>query len=214
VNQIAPPSKSAVFVGRERELVALTDGLDDALAGRGTLFLVSGEPGIGKSRLADEIGARARGRGMRVLWGRCWEGGGAPAYFPWVQCLRSYVRDLDAGTLRTQLGRGLSDLAQLVPEIEDDACGSSGSIAVDPETARFRLFEAVAEFLEKGAEARPLMLVLDDLHAADTPSLLLLQFLAADSPTHGSSSSGLTETSTQPSTTPFRRLLPSSRDCR
>jgi eukaryotic-like serine/threonine-protein kinase len=117
---------------------------------------------------------------MRVLWGRCWEGGGAPAYFPWVQCLRSYVRDLDAGTLRTQLGRGLSDLAQLVPEIEDDASGSSGSIAVDPETARFRLFEAVAEFLEKGAEARPLMLVLDDLHAADTPSLLLLQFLAAE----------------------------------
>ncbi len=180
VNQVAPLSKSPLFVGRERELAALTAGLDDARAGRGALFLVSGEPGIGKSRLTDELAARARAREARVLWGRCWEAGGAPAYWPWVQSLRSYVRDLDAEALRSQLGRGAADLGQLVPEAGDVSSEPSLSAGVDPETARFRLFEAVAEFLRNGGEARPLVLVLDDLHAADTPSLLLLQFLAAE----------------------------------
>jgi tetratricopeptide (TPR) repeat protein len=180
VNQVVPASQSALFVGRERELALLTAGLDDALAGRGRLFLISGEPGIGKSRLADELAARARGQGARVLWGRCWEVGGAPAYWPWVQSLRSYVRDLDAKALRSQLGRGGADLAQIVPEAGEVVHGPSRSVVVDPETARFRLFEAVAEFLRNGGEARPLVLVLDDLHAADEPSLLLLQFVAAE----------------------------------
>jgi eukaryotic-like serine/threonine-protein kinase len=180
VNQVAPLSKSPLFVGRERELAALTAGLDDAIAGRGALFLISGEPGIGKSRLTDELAARARAREARVLWGRCWEAGGAPAYWPWVQSLRSYVRDLDAEALRFQLGRGAADLAQLVPEAGDVSSEPSRPVGADPETARFRLFEAVAEFLRNGGEARPLVLVLDDLHAADTPSLLLLQFLAAE----------------------------------
>jgi tetratricopeptide (TPR) repeat protein len=180
VNHVASLSKSPLFVGRERELAALTAGLDDALAGRGALFLVSGEPGIGKSRLTDELAARARAREARVLTGRCWEAGGAPAYWPWVQSLRSYVRDLDAEALRSQLGRGAADLAQLLPEAVDVSSEASRSAGVDPETARFRLFEAVAEFLRNGGEARPLVLVLDDLHAADTPSLLLLQFMAAE----------------------------------
>jgi tetratricopeptide (TPR) repeat protein len=180
VNQTAPLSKSQVFVGRERELAALTAGLDDALTGRGALFLVSGEPGIGKSRLTDELAARSRAREARVLWGRCWEAGGAPAYWPWVQSLRSYVRDLDAEALRSQIGRGAPHLAQLVPEAGDLSGAPSGSVGVDPETARFQLFEAVADFLRNGGEDRPLVLILDDLHAADTPSLLLLQFLAAE----------------------------------
>jgi tetratricopeptide (TPR) repeat protein len=180
VNQAVPLSTSAVFVGRERELAALTDGLDDALDGRGRLFLLSGEPGIGKSRLADELAARARERKARVLWGRCWEAGGAPAYWPWVQALRSYVRDLDAEALISQLGRGAADVAELLPEIEDIARHRPRTVTVDPETARFRLFEAVAEFLRNGGEAAPLLLVLEDLHAADAPSLLLLQFLAGE----------------------------------
>jgi tetratricopeptide (TPR) repeat protein len=180
VNHVVPRLEGEVFVGRERELAFLTTGLDDALAGHGHLFLVSGEPGIGKSRLADELAARARERRAYVLWGRCWEAGGAPAYWPWVQSLRSYVRDLDAETLRAQVGRGAVDLAQLLPEARDVIPGSSRSATLDPETARFRLFDAVAEFLRNAGQAQPLILVLDDLHAADTPSLLLLEFLAAE----------------------------------
>src|ERR671935_82869 len=80
------------FVGRETELAELMAGLDDALAGRGRLFLVVGEPGIGKSRLAEEVMRHARARGARVLVGRCWEAGGAPAHWPWVQALRAARR--------------------------------------------------------------------------------------------------------------------------
>jgi hypothetical protein len=79
----------ATFVGRERELAELRGGLDDVSAGHGRLFLLSGEPGIGKTRLAEEISNEAAAREMRVVWGRCWEGGGAPAYWPFIQVLRA-----------------------------------------------------------------------------------------------------------------------------
>ena len=80
---------TGVFVGREVELEELSAGLEDAFAGRGRLFLISGEPGIGKSRLADELANRAVEQGAVVLVGRCWEAGGAPAFWPWVQALRA-----------------------------------------------------------------------------------------------------------------------------
>ncbi|HEY3263789.1 MAG TPA: AAA family ATPase [Actinomycetota bacterium] len=69
--------REGVFVGRERELAELVASLDEAFGGRGRLVLLSGEPGIGKRRLADELAGRAASRGLRVLWGRCWEAGGA-----------------------------------------------------------------------------------------------------------------------------------------
>jgi DNA-binding SARP family transcriptional activator/tetratricopeptide (TPR) repeat protein len=167
-----------VFVGRERELAELGEGLDDALAGRGRLFLLVGEPGIGKSRLAEELVAQARARGARVLVGRCWEAGGAPAYWPWVQSLRAYVRDSDGAALRAELEAGGGDLAQLLPELRERFPDLPEPLTLEPEAARFRLFDAVAEFLRRACEARPSVLVLDDLHAADAPSLLLLRFLA------------------------------------
>src|SRR3954451_4404324 len=77
------------FVGRERELRRLSAALDDALAGRGQLVLVAGEPGIGKTRLTDELATWATARGAAVLAGRCWEAGGAPAFWPWVHILRA-----------------------------------------------------------------------------------------------------------------------------
>jgi tetratricopeptide (TPR) repeat protein len=174
------PGGAAPFVGREAELVALTGGLEDARSGRGRLFLVAGEPGIGKSRLADELGARARERGARVLWGRCWEAGGAPAYWPWVQVLRALVRDRDPEALRVDLGAGATDVAQIVPELRDLLPDLPEPPGVDPESARFRLFDATARFLVAAANADGLVLLLDDLHAADAPSLLLLRFLATE----------------------------------
>jgi hypothetical protein len=83
---------ATVFVGRDRELAELRAGLDDAVAGRGRLFLLTGEPGIGKSRLVEELARHARARDAAALVGRCWEAGGAPAYWPWIQALRGYVR--------------------------------------------------------------------------------------------------------------------------
>jgi DNA-binding SARP family transcriptional activator len=170
----------SAFVGRERELAELVGGLDHAFAGRGGLFLLVGEPGIGKSRLAEELIAQARARGARVLVGRCWEAGGAPAYWPWVQSLRPYLRDTDADSLRSQLRGGGADVARLFPELRDLLADLPPAPQLESEGARFRLFDSVTVFLKSVAAGRPLVLVLDDLHAADEPSLLLLQFVARE----------------------------------
>src|SRR5437879_6495825 len=82
----------SVFVGRQRELAELRAGLEDAVSGRGRFFLVVGEAGIGKTRLVEELAGDAVQPGGFVFWGRCWEGEGAPPYWPWVQVIRAYLR--------------------------------------------------------------------------------------------------------------------------
>jgi eukaryotic-like serine/threonine-protein kinase len=173
-------TRRGAFVGREAELTELDRGLDDAFAGRGRLFVLVGEPGIGKTRLAEEVVAAARARDAHILVGRCWEAGGAPAYWPWVQSLRSYVRQIDSIVLEAQLGAGACEIAQILPELREVLPDLPEPSSPDPEAARFRLFDAVAEFLRNASQARPLLLFLDDLHAADAPSLLLVQFLARE----------------------------------
>jgi DNA-binding SARP family transcriptional activator len=169
----------AGFVGREPELAELSSGLDDAFAGRGHLFLLHGEPGIGKSRLADEVVNRATSRGAQVLIGRCWEAGGAPPYWPWTQSLRAYVRAADPGDVRRKLGAFAADVARIVPQLHDLFPGMAEPEAPDSEAARFRLFDSTAAFLIGAAAERPLVLVLDDLHVADEPSLSLLRYVAS-----------------------------------
>jgi len=171
---------AGAFVGRTRELAALSAGLEDAFAGRGRLFVIGGQPGIGKSRLAAELTIQARARGARGLWGRCWEAGGAPAYWPWVQSLRGYVRDCDPQDLRALIGGGAPYLVQLLPELSEEFPDIPALPVLDPETLRFYLFDAAGTFLKRAAKVQPLVLVLDDLHVADLPSLLLLRFLAAE----------------------------------
>src|SRR5204863_7206340 len=144
---------------------------EDIFAGRGRLFLLAGEPGVGKSRLADELISHAKERGAQVLIGRCWEAGGAPAYWPWVQSLRSYVRSVDPETLRLQLGGTAAELAQILPELHEIVPDIETPPSAESEGARFRLFDAAASFVHRVAEARPLVLGFDDLHAADEPSL-------------------------------------------
>jgi eukaryotic-like serine/threonine-protein kinase len=180
-----PPLKAEVraaarLVGRERELAELEASLEEALSGRGSVVLLAGEPGIGKSRLADELAGRARDRGAHILSGRCWEAGGAPAYWPWVQSIRSYVRETEPEKLRAELGAGAAVIAQMLPELRALFPELVEPTRVESEEARFRLFDAAAAFLRNAASRRPIVLVLDDLHAADVPSLLLLQFVAGE----------------------------------
>jgi tetratricopeptide (TPR) repeat protein len=161
-------------VGRGEQIDQLRSGLDAAVDGRGVVFMISGEAGIGKTRLADELAREARGRGAQVVWGRCWEVGGAPAYWPWVQVLRSLLHGRNTVDLRSFRGAGADSLRALIPELASEPVSSTP----ESESARFQLFDAVALLLRESAEDQPLVIVLDDLHAADTPSLLLLQFLA------------------------------------
>ena len=166
------------FVGRKRELTSLLNALDDARSGRGRLFLIGGEPGIGKSRLAEELARRADRED--VYWGRCWEMGGAPPYWPWVQAIRSYVRERNSDELRSELGPGAADIADLVPDIRE-LLPDTASPAMLPESEhRFRLFSSIADFLKSASRSRPLVLILEDLNWADDGSLLLLEFVARE----------------------------------
>ncbi|HET9007851.1 MAG TPA: AAA family ATPase, partial [Actinomycetes bacterium] len=172
------------LVGRDRELAVLHAALADAQVGRGGLVLVCGEPGIGKTGLAAAAAAAARDRGVLVLWGSAWEDGGAPAYWPWVQVLRAYRRQVGPAAMGATAGPDLARLTQLAPELADlapmpsPACQAAASMA--GESVRFALFDALAGFLLRAAEATPLLIVLDDLHAAGAPAALLVQFLATE----------------------------------
>jgi predicted ATPase len=161
------------LIGRDRETASLVAGLDDAIAGRGRMFLVSGEPGIGKTRLAEEIARDATERGMRVFWGRCWEGRGMPAYWPWVQILRSLIVYPDQTQLRPPVVS--QEISRLIPELSSE---STRPLMADPDEARFRLFDSVSTMLRETARSKPLFLVFDDLHDADQTSLEMLKFVA------------------------------------
>ena len=105
----APMATRNAFVGRQHEIDDVTAAFDDALAGRGSLFLLVGGAGIGKTRLADELGRRASENGFSTYWGRCWEMGGAPVYWPWIQILRELSRDLPRDELRASAGAAADD---------------------------------------------------------------------------------------------------------
>ena len=165
------------LLGRARELADLDATLEETSAGHGGLVLLTGEPGIGKTRLATALGERAAGDGHRVAWARGWDGGGAPAFWPWVQVVRALAADRDDDALRTELGAGARWVAQLAPELRERLdLPEAGDL--ESEQARFALFDAVTVFLRNTAAREPLVVLLDDLHTADLPSLLLLAFLA------------------------------------
>ncbi len=99
-------------------------------------------------------------------------------HWPWVQSIRAYVQHTEAEKLIAEIGPGAADIAEIIPEVRQKLPGLVPSPALEPEQARFRLFDSIANFLKNAAQSQPLLLVLDDLHWADKPSLLLLEFLA------------------------------------
>jgi ATP/maltotriose-dependent transcriptional regulator MalT len=141
------------------------------------MFLLHGEPGIGKTRLAEALTVDARRRGAAVFSGRSTQAEGAPPYWPWVQILRSLIRDVGEQEFGRLAGPSLVQILQVVPELRGhfpDALPAS----VDDEHARFRIYDSVTQLLLDAATKRPLVLVLDDMHWADAPTLLVLKLLA------------------------------------
>jgi DNA-binding CsgD family transcriptional regulator len=155
----------------------LKAALEDALSGRGRLAMLVGEPGIGKTRTAQELASYAETRGAQVHWGWCYEGEGAPPYWPWAQIIRSYVQQVDAPRLWSEMGPGAADIAEIIPAARQKLPGLEAPPTLTPEQARFRLFDSITSFLNTASDSRPLVPVLDDLQWADRSSLLLLEFM-------------------------------------
>jgi tetratricopeptide (TPR) repeat protein len=164
-------------------MAVLETALAASSGGQGQLILLEGEPGMGKTRLLQELAASAGDRGMQVLWGRCYEGEGAPPFWPWIQILRRYLTSSTPETLQAEIGAGAAALAQVIPEIRQRLTDLPSLPALEPAQERFRFFDSLTTFLQNAARRRPLVLIFDDLQWADTPSLLLLQFVAREVPT-------------------------------
>ena len=162
----SPPAGEGELVGREEQLAVLDRTLAGVAAGRGRLVLVAGEPGIGKTRLAEEVARRAAMRGIQVAWGRCFEGEGAPAFWPWVQVARQLLAGVAPAQLGMVLGPSAGELSQLLPELKELVPGLEPPPVVELAAARFRLYQAVTELGRQVAAARPLLVVVDDLHWA------------------------------------------------
>jgi predicted ATPase len=168
------------FIGRQPEMAVLTAALDDALSGRGQMVMLAGEPGIGKTRLAQELAALAESLGAQVMWGWCYKHAGAPPYWPFVQPIRAYIESTNPGQLSSQMGSGGAAIAEIVPELRAKLPDLGQPVSAEPEQARFRLLDSVATFLKNTAQKQPLLFIVDDLHWADSASLLMLEFLVRE----------------------------------
>lgn len=191
------------FFGRRRELDALAAALACAVAGQARTVLLAGEPGIGKTRTAQELVVQAQQRGVLALWGRCPEEPGAPPYWPWFQLLRRWAALHDDSVLAATVGPAAAQIAALDAELAprlaavlpaaaavyaqalsgatppEGPVGAASPVATDPAEARFRLFDSIAGLWQRAAARQPLLLVFDDLHRADESSLRLLEFVTA-----------------------------------
>ena len=167
----------AQFIGRREELELLARLLDESLGGQGRLVAISGDAGIGKTRLVGEVARLAADRGCRLLWSQMIEDPVAPPYFPWLLALRSGLQQIDDAMLRADLGSGASDVADIVLELRDRLGVPSSRPSADAAAARFQLFDSITRFLLALARRQPLVLLFDNLHLADRSSLALLEYI-------------------------------------
>jgi tetratricopeptide (TPR) repeat protein len=170
----------AAFVGRDGELATLKAAFERAQQGRPALTLLAGEPGIGKTRLCQELALHARLRGARVLIGRCSEADGAPPYLPFADALESFLSTETLDALQKRLGHDTGTLRELLPR----SVGRLGEVSgEEPRIDRHVLFQAVTDLVRGIAGSSGLVLILEDLHWADKASLLLLKHLFENSGT-------------------------------
>ena len=167
------------FVERDAERAMLRRLVDDAPSGDGALALVSGEPGVGKSRLVAEICDEAQVRGMRVLTGHCVEMSGAPPYMPYVEIIEQAISNPRSPlALRQALGDVAAEIARIAPALRRVFPDIPPPVELPAELARRYVWNSVSEFVDRAAQGQPLLLVLEDLHWADESTVLLTEYLA------------------------------------
>ena len=171
------PTSGSPFVGRAAELEKLRT-LMPRVGGEGhRMALIAGEPGVGKSRLVREFAVDAAAGGVLVLYGSCDAAVSTP-YGPFVEALDHLLRVTDVAELRTALGAGGGEITRLVPELRALIGELPTPAGADPDTERHRLHMAVAELLANVSRSQPILLVVEDGHWADAPTLLLVRHLA------------------------------------
>jgi len=169
------------LIDRAEELGLLRAAVDGAVRGEGGLVFLYGEAGIGKTRLAREIGAYAHIRGMQTLYGRCpalFRMDGVPPYTQWSEVIRNYLEACTPQQLYRVVGFFPSEVGKIVPQIKQKLGAIPELSPISPEQERDRLFEAVSQFITNISKEAPLLVVLDDLQWTDQSSLLLLHYIA------------------------------------
>jgi predicted ATPase/class 3 adenylate cyclase len=175
---VLPAGERTPYVGRSAERERLMHHLERAKKGRGSVVLIAGESGVGKSRLAEEIAERARGAGFLTLWGRCRDVEGAEPYLALTQQIEQAARSVTPETLRELLGENAPEIAKLMPELRQRYDDIPDAVELPPEQERRYLLHGVSAFVERTTRARPQVLVFEDLHLADDSTLLLLRHLS------------------------------------
>jgi class 3 adenylate cyclase/tetratricopeptide (TPR) repeat protein len=164
------------FAGRNEVYDTVLAAWKETVEGARRAVLVSGEPGIGKTRLVCELVRYAHQHGTTILWGRCDEELSVP-FEPFAEALRYYVACVPADRVKAELGNLGGELTRILPDLAARVPGLAAPVQTDPETERHRLFEAASDFLAAMSRADPVILVLDDIHWADKPSLLMLRHI-------------------------------------
>jgi DNA-binding CsgD family transcriptional regulator/tetratricopeptide (TPR) repeat protein len=168
------PFYRRTFVGRASELRQLQAAFNAAADGNGALISVLGEPGIGKTTICEQLAAYATEQGGLTMFGHCYESGSlSRPYLPFAQALRQYVLSVDPERLAAELGAGAADVARIVPEVRQRLDVPKYQ-AGDPDSDRWRLLQALADFVRSVSYSQPLLMVLEDLHDADSASLDVL----------------------------------------
>jgi tetratricopeptide (TPR) repeat protein len=173
--------KEVQLIDRVEELGLLREAIDKAISGQGGVFFLCGEAGIGKTRLARELGAYARLRGMHVLYGRCpalFRMDGVPPYVLWKEVIKDYMETSTPEQLFRVLGFYPAEVSILVPELKQKLGAFPQSFSIGVGQERDRLFEAVLQFVTNISKEAPLLVVLDDLQWTDQSSLLLMHYMA------------------------------------